>query len=843
MSNRLFFIGFLVGTLCAGCGGLRKFPLSRDDAGDMGVGAVTGGTEAGVTAPDLGGGPCKVGLSCLPANPCHEGQIVCASGDARSCTDTQRSKSNGSVCGDGMVCRGGACVACMAGLPCVPSNPCHAGSTVCAPTLSCSDTDTGITNGTSCGSDKVCSGGDCNSCTVGIACQPTDPCKAGNTACSTGTATCVASGNKTNGTPCGTNMVCTNGSCVACVSGASCSPSNPCHKGTLSCEPGNAVCVDTGVPQPDGLSCGSDLVCRTGMCAPCIAGAPCQPANTCKIGTTVCDTGVSACVESGDKTPGTTCGNGLVCTAGNCAACNTGGICQPTNACHNGTLSCATGAAVCTDLGTSLIDGASCGTANDLFCKAGTCTSCSPGLVGCTTNPDPCKVGMTSCSTGSTVCVDGTDKPSGSSCGSNKVCNANNVCVDNLFTLTVTNASVGGASGSIASQSSPPATRQVACGATCAVSLSGGTSITLNATPGSGSYFGGWSGPCAGSGASCTFTLTTNLGITGTFTPANLVFVSPRTYTVGTLGGVAGADRACNQIATTAGKSGTFVAWISTTASGAVTRMGNARGWVRSDGKPFIDNITDLATYYPPELDVSGTEIGVDQNAAGGTGIATSFCGNWTSAVGSDLVVGDPSGGPEIWNASSGLPCSSSFYIYCFQKDFNATLTFPKANGRIAFLTDGGLDPSKGAQAADNLCTSEATAARLPGTYLAYLATTARTTASRFSFGTGTLPWVRPDGIQIVASPADLFTLGGKLLAPINVTPTLRYRGNWGAVTGVRDPALVAQSGDSCNNWSAGSASLLFVFGNPSRTKMQWVVGYGQDPCSNVNNSVYCLQE
>ena len=56
------------------------------------------------------------------------------------------------------------------------------------------------------------------------------------------------------------------------------------------------------------------------------------------------------------------------------------------------------------------------------------------------------------------------------------------------------------------------------CGGVCSGQFAGGTSITLTATPLTGSTFAGWSGGgCSGTGT-CTFTLSANKTVTATFT-------------------------------------------------------------------------------------------------------------------------------------------------------------------------------------------------------------------------------------------------------------------------------------------------------------------------------------
>src|SRR5690606_185853 len=78
----------------------------------------------------------------------------------------------------------------------------------------------------------------------------------------------------------------------------------------------------------------------------------------------------------------------------------------------------------------------------------------------------------------------------------------------NRYALAVAPAGTG--SGTV---TSVPA--GINCGATCSASFDHGTSVTLSATPATGSSFIGWSGACSGS--VCTVSMTAARNVTATF--------------------------------------------------------------------------------------------------------------------------------------------------------------------------------------------------------------------------------------------------------------------------------------------------------------------------------------
>jgi hypothetical protein len=97
---------------------------------------------------------------------------------------------------------------------------------------------------------------------------------------------------------------------------------------------------------------------------------------------------------------------------------------------------------------------------------------------------------------------------------------ADNSVVSNNYVLTVagevvvpkyslTVGKLGTGTGTIAGNG-------ISCGATCNVTLDGGTTATLTATPAAGSKFTGWGGACAGTG-NCIVTVNAATAVSATF--------------------------------------------------------------------------------------------------------------------------------------------------------------------------------------------------------------------------------------------------------------------------------------------------------------------------------------
>jgi hypothetical protein len=150
-------------------------------------------------------------------------------------------------------------------------------------------------------------------------------------------------------------------------------------------------------------------------------------------------------------------------------------------------------------------------------------------------------------------------------------------------------------------------------------------------------------------------------------------FVSSSIVTGG-FGGVAGADKICNDLAKAQGLAGTYVAWVSTTGVNAIDRITANGPWQRVDGQVVAQTKAQLATgalttallrdeknQTPPAAeDRVWTATG-----ANGTFVGGSDCAGWTGAGNGRVGEAEHTNGQ--WTTLVDESCTEVNRVYCFQ--------------------------------------------------------------------------------------------------------------------------------------------------------------------------------
>lgn len=414
---------------------------------------------------------------------------------------------------------------------------------------------------------------------------------------------------------------------------------------------------------------------------------------------------------------------------------------------------------------------------------------------------------------------------------------------------------------------------RITCGTTCSALYDNATVVTVQARTANGtnSHFQNWVSPAnctaIGNGWNCQVTMTASLEAKATFgsnANYNLAFTSSSTEPANR-GGVGPYDARCNALATAAGINNAvgddFMAWKSDSSSNAVARLPNNGGWRRLDGSVFAVSRSALTSssggvvVTQLDLDETGTRIpGATASTWTGTSKTGTYrsghdCSNWTSLASSpSLDRGRTAGGPGLWTeGTGGHTCNNTgTRIYCLQKSRTNVLSLfaPPSGARFIFLAPPTV-PLGSLTAMDNYCNSNkptSPSAAASATYVAFLATTTVTAASRMAAGT----YYRTDG-TLVGTDAQL--RAGILEAG------LWQRSNGGYVnpTGASDPNILAWTGATsatvvattlnCSNWSSSLATVNSLVGRATSAATDYFNGNGSSNACNVARPVYCIQQ
>ncbi len=405
--------------------------------------------------------------------------------------------------------------------------------------------------------------------------------------------------------------------------------------------------------------------------------------------------------------------------------------------------------------------------------------------------------------------------------------------------LTVSFHGIGTQSASITS--TPPGISCSGMSCTSTASFPAGTHVVLTVTKASTGIVG-WSNGCTGT--TCSVTLTAPLTVKVTTTNQNIVFVASQAHS-GDFGGIAGAYAFCNAAARAAGVPGQFVAFLGTSTASAFSNLGSARGWIRPDGLPFTDTVAgfqNLVMWYPASITELGTTLNGDALLTGvRAGVGT--CGDWTTA-GGIANGGQSMDEGNYFTDLDGFSCSSANFL-CFGTDFTVPVAVTPPPGRHVFASSGSFDAAGGLLAADAFCQAAAATAGLANAthFLAALSTTTASAASRFNLSGA--PWVRTDGVLVATTTANF--MAGMLLAPPSTDEngTLQLNRTWlGSAGGLATRA--ANGNESCNDWSANSASTTAVIYEPpvgAGTNAFTAFGTAPEACNFMGTpSLMCLE-
>jgi hypothetical protein len=401
----------------------------------------------------------------------------------------------------------------------------------------------------------------------------------------------------------------------------------------------------------------------------------------------------------------------------------------------------------------------------------------------------------------------------------------------------------------------------IACGATCTGLFAPG-SITLQARPTNGSAFrfASWGGAiasgCPGVFHDCTFTLAASTTASATFTQLgnNLIFASRAAF-LPNLGSAQAYDAKCNAAATAAGindaAGAAYVALTSSSTSLATSRLGSARGWVRMDGRPFVDTLAALFSFVDPIInpilfDENGSSswpssgpflmTGTNYNGAFSTGYN---CADWTSLASTDLMNGGRvTVGPESAFTGGNSLCSfQAMNLICMGKTRTAPAPPIVTTGKKIWVTSGFFAVGAG-QTPDGMCQADLPAGVT--TAAALIGYTTRAPAARLNL---TANYVRVDG-TLVGTGAELVDSAAgnsRLESGIWQHSDGTYDVSNGVWTGAPSLSDVGSATQTCNDWTDATGTTPIV-GESVTVDRAWWLAPNPNPCSYAFYGLFCVQ-
>ena len=318
----------------------------------------------------------------------------------------------------------------------------------------------------------------------------------------------------------------------------------------------------------------------------------------------------------------------------------------------------------------------------------------------------------------------------------------------------------------------------------------------------------------------------------------NFVFVTSMTYTADVVGGLGGADAICASHASDAGLPGRYLAYLSTADSNAGDRLSPARGWVRRDGRPFVDTVADMhagEVFYPVVFDEAGAagpaRIHTGTTAVGAYDTLNDQCNDFTEQTAGGRVTVGSTNVTTGFAATGVATCQTPLALLCFGVDHAREVAPLPPSTRIAFLS-APFTPGEGIIAATVQCMIEGDALVPEGTFVPLLPTESTPVP------TETLPqgagWVRPDGAEIVANARDL---AGPWLTSINLAADGTYHSDATRVwTGASGPETASTS--HCDDWTTTGGQALTAPAATPFSDGSWAV---PRMCSS-SLRLFCLQ-
>lgn len=392
----------------------------------------------------------------------------------------------------------------------------------------------------------------------------------------------------------------------------------------------------------------------------------------------------------------------------------------------------------------------------------------------------------------------------------------------------------------------------------CSATYTTPSTIVLTALPGSASTLGTWSGcdTVSADMTTCTVNLTSPRSVTMTFNlRRHLVNVAPSPAGLGSItssdslincGGSCGAiydEGSLVTLTATATAPNIFAGWTGVAGCGASSVC----------SFNVTSAVTATANFTAPltlTLRVSGSALtsGSRVISTAGPGVSCTAPSSGTATCTSTVPPGTQfflrgDGQPDyvgpIWSGPSGLSCSGPDCVFTLTASITINVSFAQL-GNLMFVSSMahsgmfGTTVATAMTGSSTFCQDRATAAGLPGTYIAWLGFGGAPMTTRIPAGDSV--WVRPDGRPVATSRSQLFS--GALTHAVTLTESGMANTNSIVLTGTNADGTTPAS-FNCSDWTLTSG--MARTGTTGHAGSLWT-DQTNTSCAGGSTRVYCVQ-
>lgn len=247
-------------------------------------------------------------------------------------------------------------------------------------------------------------------------------------------------------------------------------------------------------------------------------------------------------------------------------------------------------------------------------------------------------------------------------------------------------------------------------------------------------------------------------------------------------------------------------------------------------------NIIQITNTICGTLAISIAGAGTPQYQTCSNASCSSVVQNWTATAGTIA-----NNGYVRIRQTTATPASTAQTATLTIESGSTTWTATTQDYKLIFVTSTTYNGNRGGlSGADTSCATQASAQSLPGTYKAWLATTASNDPQTL-MTQATVPYRVPNTNRNIVASNWTDLVDGTLTRAINVTESGGSASNTNNVWSNADSTGTVVGANNCTNWTSSSSGVNGAVGSSNATNTSWA--NNSTAACNTSKRLYCVQQ